>query len=85
MGHALLVEEAGRRTSGLPFEFLRYAPTASPGKIVLLRQILLARLWREQGRRGEARELLAPVYGWFTEGFHTADLKEAKHLLDELS
>ena len=45
----------------------------------------LARLWREQGRRGEARELLAPVYGWFTEGFDTADLKEAKALLDELA
>jgi class 3 adenylate cyclase/predicted ATPase len=45
----------------------------------------LARLWREQGRRGEARELLAPVYGWFTEGFDTADLKEAKRLLDELT
>jgi predicted ATPase len=42
----------------------------------------LARLWREQGRRGEARELLAPVYGWFTEGFDTADLKEAKALLE---
>ena len=37
----------------------------------------LARLWREQGRRTEARDLLAPVYGWFTEGFATADLKEA--------
>ena len=45
----------------------------------------LARLWREQGRRGEARDLLAPLYGWFTEGFDTADLKEAKALLDELS
>jgi predicted ATPase len=45
----------------------------------------LARLWREQGRRGEARELLAPVYGWFTEGFDTTDLKEAKRLLDELA
>ncbi len=45
----------------------------------------LARLWREQGRRGEARDLLAPVYGWFTEGFDTADLKDAKALLDELS
>jgi predicted ATPase len=45
----------------------------------------LARLWREQARRGEARELLAPVYGWFTEGFDTADLKEAKALLDELT
>jgi predicted ATPase len=45
----------------------------------------LARLWGEQGRRGEARELLAPVYGWFTEGFDTQDLKEAKALLDELA
>lgn len=45
----------------------------------------LARLWRERGRRGEARDLLAPVYGWFTEGFDTADLKEAKALLDELA
>jgi class 3 adenylate cyclase/predicted ATPase len=45
----------------------------------------LARLWREQGRRDEARDLLAPVYGWFTEGFDTADLKEAKALLDQLA
>ena len=44
----------------------------------------LARLWSDQGKRGEARELLAPVYGWFTEGFDTLDLKEAKALLDEL-
>jgi predicted ATPase len=45
----------------------------------------LARLWRERGRQTEARELLAPVYGWFTEGFDTADLKDAKALLDELT
>jgi predicted ATPase len=45
----------------------------------------LARLWREQGRRAEARELLAPLYGWFTEGFDTADLKDAKALLDTLA
>ena len=45
----------------------------------------LARLWGEQGRRTEARDLLAPVYGWFTEGFDTADLKEAKALLDQLA
>jgi class 3 adenylate cyclase len=45
----------------------------------------LARLWGERGRRAEARELLAPVYGWFTEGFDTADLKEAKAMLDELT
>jgi class 3 adenylate cyclase/predicted ATPase len=45
----------------------------------------LARLWRDGGRRAEARDLLAPVYGWFTEGFDTPDLKDAKALLDELS
>jgi predicted ATPase len=45
----------------------------------------LARLWRDQGRRDEARDLLAPVYGWFTEGFDTPDLKQAKALRDELA
>jgi tetratricopeptide (TPR) repeat protein len=45
----------------------------------------LARLWGEQGRRAEARDLLAPVYGWFTEGSDTVDLKEARGLLDELT
>jgi predicted ATPase len=45
----------------------------------------MARLWRDQGKRDEASDLLAPVYGWFTEGFDTLDLKEAKVLLDELS
>jgi len=45
----------------------------------------MARLWRDQGKRDEARELVAPVYGWFAEGFDTLDLKEAKNLLDELS
>jgi predicted ATPase len=44
----------------------------------------LARLWRDQGKPQQARELLAPVYGWFTEGFDTRDLKEAKVLLEEL-
>ena len=44
----------------------------------------MARLWRDQGKRDEVRDLLAPVYGWFTEGFDTLDLKEAKALLDEL-
>jgi predicted ATPase len=46
--------------------------------------ISLARLWREQGKRDAARDLLAPTYGWFTEGFDTSVLKEAKALLDEL-
>ena len=44
----------------------------------------LACLWRDQGRRDDARDLLVPVYGWFTEGFDTPDLQEAKALLDEL-
>jgi predicted ATPase len=47
--------------------------------------ISLARLWRDQGKEQQARELLAPVYGWFTEGFDTRDLKEAKALLEELA
>ena len=45
----------------------------------------LSRLWQGQGKHDAARELLAPIYGWFTEGFDTADLQEAKALLDELS
>jgi len=45
----------------------------------------LARLWRDQGKRTEARNLLAPVYGWFTEGFGTPVLQEAKALLDQLT
>jgi predicted ATPase len=45
----------------------------------------LSRLWQRQGKRAEARQLLADVYGWFTEGFDTADLQEAKALLEELA
>jgi predicted ATPase len=45
----------------------------------------LARLWQRQGKRDEAHKMLAPIYGWFTEGFDTADLQEAKVLLDALA
>jgi predicted ATPase len=45
----------------------------------------MARLWRDQGKRQQARDLLAQVYGWFTEGFDTLDLKQAKGLLEELA
>jgi predicted ATPase len=45
----------------------------------------LAHLWADRGKRARARDLLAPVYGWFTEGFETGDLKEAKALLEELA
>jgi predicted ATPase len=48
------------------------------------RRNYLARLWRDQSKLQQARELLAPVYGWFTEGFDTRDLKDAKALLEEL-
>ena len=47
--------------------------------------VSLSRLWQQQGKCQEARELLAPIYGWFTEGFDTTDLQEAKTLLEELS
>jgi predicted ATPase len=45
----------------------------------------LARLWQQQGKRDEGRALLAPIYGWFTEGFDTADLQEARALLEALT
>jgi predicted ATPase len=45
----------------------------------------MARLWRDQGKRKEALDLLAPIYGWFTKGLHTRDLKEAKALLKALA
>jgi hypothetical protein len=44
----------------------------------------MARLWRDQGKRRQAYDLLAPVYRWFTDGFDTLDLKDAKALLDDL-
>jgi len=43
-----------------------------------------ARLWKRQGKKNEARDVLAPIYDWFTEGFDTADLRDAKELLDTL-
>jgi predicted ATPase len=62
-----------------------HSRTRAVGKVLKLRAAMsMARPWRDQGRRDEARDLLAPVYGWFTEGFETRDLKEAKALLDEL-
>jgi class 3 adenylate cyclase len=65
-------------------EALRVARRQQAKSYELRAATSLARLWGEQGRRDAARELLAPVYGWFTEGFDTADLKDAKALLDQL-
>jgi predicted ATPase len=76
-GHSEAAEELYRKALGIAEE--------QEAKLWELRAAAsLARLRRDQGRRAEARDLLAPVYGWFTEGFDTQDLKEAKALLDEL-
>ncbi len=64
---------------------LAVAKRQSAKLLELRASISLARLWCKQGKRGEARDLLASIYNWFTEGFDTPDLKEAKALLDELS
>ena len=64
------------------------AQAMAPGPAGKSRELLgisMARLWRDQGKRQQAHELLAPIYGWFTEGFDTRDLKEAKALLKSLT
>ena len=66
-------------------EALRVARSQQAKSYELRAATSFARLWGEQSRRTEALDLLAPVYGWFTEGFDTADLKEAKALLDQLA
>jgi len=54
-------------------------------EVAELRAVMnLSRLWQQQGKKNEARQMLAEIYGWFTEGFDTADLQEAKALLEEL-
>jgi predicted ATPase len=76
-GHSEAAEELYRKALGIAEE--------QGAKLWELRAAAsLARLWRDQSRHAEARDLLAPVYGWFTEGFGTQDLKEARALLDEL-
>jgi hypothetical protein len=64
---------------------LRIAQRQRAKSLELRAAMSLSRLWQQQGQRAEARKLLAPIYGWFTEGFDTADLQEAKALLDELA
>jgi len=65
-------------------EALRIARKQQAKSYELRAATSLGRLWGDQDRRAEARELLAPIYGWFTEGFDTAGLRDAKVLLDEL-
>ena len=76
-GHAEAAEELYRKALSISEE--------QEAKLWELRAaVSLARLWRDQGRRAEAHDLLAPVYGWFTEGFDTPDLKEARVMLNKL-
>jgi predicted ATPase len=76
-GHTEAVEELYRKALGIAEE--------QEAKLWELRAAMsLARLWCDQGKRTEARDLLGPIYNWFTEGFDSPDLKDAKALLDEL-
>ncbi len=80
----IMLKSSERNTAKAQACFERALSVARPAA-ELRAALSMARLWRDHGRRVEARERLAPVYGWFTEGFDTLDLKDAKALLDELS
>jgi predicted ATPase len=86
MGELLLHRTAA--ASGPPEKWFKEALAISQAQSAksweLRAATSLARLWRDQGKRIEARDLLAPIYQWFTEGFDTLDLKDARALLDEL-
>jgi predicted ATPase len=82
--HALLASVAHKSETELQHA-LSIAGQQQAKSFELRAAMSLARLWRDQGKVQEALELLAPVYGWFTEGFDTRDLKDAKGLLEELA
>jgi predicted ATPase len=83
---ALLSPEPDAAKAEAYFERALAVARAQQAKSWELRAAMsMSRLWRDQGKRDEARNLLAPVYEWFTEGFDTLDLKEVKALLDELT
>jgi predicted ATPase len=83
---AVLLGENKLDEAGASIQHAIHIAQAQQAKSLELRaSASLARLWRDQGKVQQARELLAPLYGWFTEGFDTRDLKDAKALLDELA
>ena len=86
-GDLLLAQSVGNQTEAETYfqQAISVAQTQSAKSLELRAATGLARLWQSQGKGQEAHDLLAPVYGWFTEGFDTADLQDAKTLLNELS
>jgi len=83
----LLVHAEGMNSNNVEADLktaIQIAQAQSAKGLELLAAVSLARLWRDQGNVQQARELVAPIYGWFTEGFENRDLKEAKALLEEL-
>ena len=83
-GNLLLAENGSAEAKACYLKALEVARAQEARSLELRAAGDLARLWAERGERARAAELLAPVYGWFTEGFDTADLKDAKALLDTL-
>ena len=85
-GELPLALTAENRAEATPASSTLSTLPATTGEILELRAATsLARLWQHEGKRAEAHALLAPIYGWFTEGFDTADLQEAKALLEALA
>ena len=83
---ALKLPQLGSSQAGAYFERALTVARAEQAKSWELRAAMsMARLWRDRGRRQEACNLFAPLYGWFSEGFNTRDLKEAKVLLDDIT
>ena len=84
LGEALLASKKSDEAEQSYLDAIRISQSQSAKSWELRAATHLARLWHSQGKTAEARDLLAPVYGWFTEGFDTADLKDATALLDEI-
>ena len=74
-----------RETEGYFLKAIEIAQKQQAKSLELRATMSLARLWQQQGKRHEAHQMLAGIYGWFTEGFDTKDLQEARALLEELS
>jgi predicted ATPase len=83
-GELLLMRGAEDKAEASYHKAIEVARGQSTKSLELRAATSLSRLWQQQGRRDRARQMLAEVYGWFTEGFDTRDLQEAKALLDEL-